>query len=151
MADKTPKEVIEDYLAALRAGAQKPSEGAHRYLDLWHDDIEYTVPGLWPLGGVYESKADYIERAMPDYDPDYESDEPKEGLPDGGLYGYEMIAEGNIVCALARSRGRQANGMPYTNSFFLWFELDDDGKIIRYHDEADFSAGWQAYWGVHLE
>ena len=23
--------------------------------------------------------------------------------------------------------------------------------LIRYVDEADFSSGWQAFWGLHLE
>lgn len=41
--------------------------------------------------------------------------------------------------------------MPYSNSFFLWFELNEKGKIIRYLDGADFSSGWQAFFGVHLE
>lgn len=41
--------------------------------------------------------------------------------------------------------------MPSIIPYFLWFELDDDGKIIRYLDEADFSASWKAQWGMHLE
>lgn len=148
------QKIVEDYLAKLRRGAAEPKH-AHDYLDVWSEDIEYILPGLWPLGGRYESKADYLERGMPNFDPDYgKPDDEKrhvEGNPGAGLYGYEYICDGNIVAATARSRGRDARGYPDTNTYFLWFELNDDGKIERYLDSADFSSAWQAFWGVRLE
>ena len=60
------RKIVEDYLAALRRGAADPKY-THAYLDFWSDDIEYILPGLWPLGGVFESKAAYIEQVMPDF------------------------------------------------------------------------------------
>jgi len=151
MADLETKhrKIIEDYLATLRRGAAEP-EHAHGYLDFWHDDIQYVLPGLWPWGGVYKGKDAYLKEVMPDY-ADRSTTEKGEGNPGAGLYGYEYICEGNTVVAKARSRGRDARGYPYTNHFFLWFEFDDHGKIIWYMDSADFSSGWQANWGVHLE
>jgi len=145
---QSPREIAKDYLASLRRSAAGEG-GSHDYLDYWADDIHYTLPGLWPMGGVYESKADYVKLIAPMMDSNV--DDGSGGEPGAGLYGYEFIEEGNKVCVLARSRGRDGRGMPYTNSFFLWMEFNDEGKLVRYLDEADFSSGWQAFWGVHLE
>ena len=144
------RKIVEDYLAALRRGAADPKY-THAYLDFWSDDIEYILPGLWPLGGVFESKAAYIEQVMPDFSDNVVQEEKGEANPGAGLYGYEFICEGKIVAAMARSRARDARGYPYLNTFFLWFEINAAGKIERYLDSADFSSGWQAFWGVHLE
>lgn len=146
---KSPTEIAQEYLASLRRSAAGEA-GSHEYLEFWADEIEYILPGLWPMNGVF-SKAEYIEKTAPMMESNVEGDGDRIGEPDTGLYGYEFIEEGNKVCALARSRGRDGRGMPYFNTFCLWMEFNDEGKLIRYVDEADFSSGWQAFWGLHLE
>ena len=145
--NKSPKEIAKDYLATLRRSAAGEG-GSTDYLDYWADDIQYILPGLWPMGGVYD-KAEHVKVIAPMMESNVEGD--RGGEPGAGLYGYEFIEEGNKVCVLARSRGRDGRGMPYMNTFFLWMEFNDDGKLVRYLDEADFSSSWQAFWGVHLE
>ena len=144
---QSPTEIAKEYLASLRrASAGEGSTTA--YLDFWADDIEYILPGLWPMAGVY-TKAEHIEKTVPMMKSNVEGDPA--GEPGTGLYGYEFIEEGNKVCALARSRGRDHRGLPYFNTFCLWMEFNDEGKLVRYLDEADFSSSWQAFWGFHLE
>ncbi|MCH2185054.1 hypothetical protein MK280_04210 [Myxococcota bacterium] len=143
---KTPKEFAYEYLAALRGEVDRD------YLDMWDNDITYTVPGLWPLAGEFHSKDEYMQGVMESFDENYaNAPEPEHARPGAGLYGYEFISEGNTVVVLARSRARDSRGMPYTNTFFMWFDLNEEGKAIRYMDMADFSSGWQAFFGVHLE
>lgn len=144
---QSPTELAKEYLATLRRSAAGEG-GPIDYLDFWADDIEYILPGLWPMAGVYD-KAKQLKVIEPMMKSNVEGDPA--GEPGAGLYGYEFIEEGNKVCALARSRGRDHRGMPYMNTFFLWMEFNDDGKLIRYLDEADFSSSWQAFWGVRLE
>ena len=142
---RSPTEIAKDYLASLRRSAAGEA-GSTDYLDFWADDIEYILPGLWPMAGRYD-KAEHVKVI----EPMMKSNVAREGEPGAGLYGYEYIEEGNKVCVLARSRGRDGRGMPYMNTFFLWMEFNDDGKLVRYLDEADFSSSWQAFWGYHLE
>lgn len=145
--EKTPTAIAKEYLASLRrsaAGEAEPTE----YLKFWSEDIEYTLPGLWPMAGVFDMDG-YREVVGPQMKTNVEGD--RGGDPGAGLYGYEFIEEGNKVCVLARSRGRDSRGMPYTNTFCLWMEFNEDGKLVRYLDEADFSSSWQAFYGVHLE
>lgn len=143
---RTPKEFAEQYLAALRG------ELDHGYLEMWDDDITYRVPGDWPMGGHFKGKQAYLDSVHKIFGEKYEgAPEPANPIPGAGLYGYEYIVEGNTVVILARSRARDSRGMPYTNTFFMWFELNEEGKAIDYMDMADFSSGWQAFFGASLQ
>ena len=70
--------------------------------------------------------------------------------PGHGLFPLEFIAEGNSVAVLARGRGSNAIGMPYNNSYFLWFDVKD-GFITRYVEDFDSSLAWRAIFCCHLE
>ncbi|MAI81148.1 MAG: hypothetical protein CL917_19560 [Deltaproteobacteria bacterium] len=144
---KSPTEIAKEYLASLRRSASGEASTTE-YLEFWSDEIEYILPGLWPMAGRY-SKAEHIEIVAPMMESNVEGD--RVGEPDTGLYGYEFIEEGNKVCVLARSRGRDHRNLLYMNTFCLWMEFNDDGKLVRYLDEADFSSSWQAFWGVQLQ
>jgi len=101
---QSPTEIAKEYLASLRRSAAGEAS-SHEYLEFWADEIEYTLPGLWPMNGVF-SKAEYLDKTAPMMESNVEGDGDRIGEPGTGLYGYEFIEEGNKVCALARSRGR---------------------------------------------
>jgi ketosteroid isomerase-like protein len=69
--------------------------------------------------------------------------------PGHGLFPLEFIAEGNRVAVLARGRGSNVLGMPYNNSYFLWFEVEG-GMITRYIEDFDSSLAWRIIFRVHL-
>ena len=79
---KSPTEIAQEYLASLRRSAAGEA-GSHEYLDFWADEIEYILPGLWPMNGVF-SKAEYIEKTAPMMESNVEGDGDRIGEPGTG-------------------------------------------------------------------
>ena len=133
---ENPREFAEHYLATLSSGGD--------YVALYHEDITFTLPGLSPLGGTYRGLKDLKERMFSLFTGRLQRP------PGGGVFPTEFIAEGNTVLVRARGRSRDAQGMPYNQDYFLWFELKD-GKLYRYLDHGDTSMGWQQTFDLHME
>jgi len=133
--------VVESFFADLRAALNGEAVNPYRTMA---DDVEFVVTGRTPLSGTWRGMRAVLEEFLP-------AASPLMGrAPGHGLIPTEFIAEGRRVVVLARGRGSNAIGMPYNNSYFLWFEVEN-GQITRYIEDFDSSLAWRAIFRCHLE
>jgi ketosteroid isomerase-like protein len=133
--------VVRQFFADLRAALNGEPVNPYRTMS---DDVEFVVTGQTPLSGTWRGMRSVMEDFM-------SRASPLMGRGEGhGLFPVEFIAEGRQVAVLARGRGSNAVGLPYNNSYFLWFDVAD-GRITRYIEDFDSSLAWRAIFRCHLE
>jgi ketosteroid isomerase-like protein len=133
--------VVRQFFVDLKAALN--GEGINPYRTM-AGDVEFVVTGQTPLSGTWNGLGKVMEDFLP-------KASPLMGRAAGhGLFPLEFIAEGNRVAVLARGRGSNVLGMPYNNTYFLWFEVQD-GMITRYIEDFDSSLAWRIIFRVHLE
>jgi ketosteroid isomerase-like protein len=138
---QTPRALIEAYVEAL---CQMHHDPEVKPFAMYHEDVTYTLPGLWPMGDTYRGLDDFMERLATVAGP------RMKGVDGGGMFAEEYICEGDKVVVIGRGRTRNARDMPYNNCYFLWFEIRD-GKIFNYLEDLDSSLAWQHAFDVHIE
>jgi ketosteroid isomerase-like protein len=147
MADPAPHDevaaseaVVRQFFADLKAVFHGENVNPYRTMS---DDVEFVVTGQTPLSGTWRGLRAVLEEFLP-------AAAPLMGrAPGHGLFPLEFIAEGSTVAVLARGRGSNVLGVPYNNSYFLWFEVRD-GKITRYIEDFDSSLAWRVIFRVHI-
>jgi len=133
--------IVRQFFADLRAALNGEPINPYR---TFSDDVEFVVTGQTPLSGTWRG----MKAVMEDF---FAQASPLMGRADGhGLFELEYIAEGGQVAVLARGRGSNAIGVPYNNTYFLWFDVRD-GRITRYFEDFDSSLAWRAIFRCHLE
>jgi ketosteroid isomerase-like protein len=133
--------VVRQFFADLKAALHGEAVNPYRTMA---DNVEFVVTGQTPLSGTWHG----MRAVMGDFLP---KASPLMGrAPGHGLFPLEFIAEGNRVAVLARGRGSNVLGMPYNNTYFLWFEVQG-GFITRYIEDFDSSLAWRIIFRVHLE
>ncbi len=133
--------VVRQFFADLRATLNGAEINPYRTMA---DNVEFVVTGQTPLSGTWHGMRAVMEEFLP-------AASPLMGRgPGHGLIPLEFIAEGNCVAVLARGRGSNAVGMPYNNTYFLWFEVQG-GLITRYIEDFDSSLAWRVIFRCHLE
>jgi ketosteroid isomerase-like protein len=133
--------VVRQFFVDLKAALN--GEGINPYRTM-AGDVEFVVTGQTPLSGTWNGLGEVMEDFLP-------KASPLMGRAAGhGLFPLEFIAEGNRVAVLARGRASNVLGMPYNNTYFLWFEVQD-GMITRYIEDFDSSLAWRIIFRVHLE
>jgi ketosteroid isomerase-like protein len=133
--------VVRQFFADLKAALHGEAVNPYRTMA---DNVEFVVTGQTPLSGTWHGMRAVMEDFLPKASP------LMGRAPGHGLFPLEFIAEGNRVAVLARGRGSNALGMPYNNTYFLWFEVRD-GFITRYIEDFDSSLAWRIIFRVHLE
>ena len=147
MADAAPGDemaaseaVVRQFFADLKAVFRGENVNPYRMMS---DDVEFVVTGQTPLSGTWRGLRTVLEEFLP-------AAAPLMGrAPGHGLFPLEFIAEGRKVAVLARGRGSNVLGVPYNNTYFLWFEVRD-GKITRYIEDFDSSLAWRIIFRVHI-
>ncbi len=132
--------VVRQFFADLKAALNGEPVNPYRTLA---DNVEFVVTGQTPLSGTWHGRRAVMEDFLPRASP------LMGRAPGHGLFPLEFIAEGNRVAVLARGRGSNVLGMPYNNSYFLWFEVEG-GMITRYIEDFDSSLAWRIIFRVHL-
>ena len=133
--------VVRQFFADLRAALNGEPVNPYRTMS---DDVEFVVTGQTPLSGTWRGMRSVMEDFMA-------RASPLMGRAAGhGLYPLEFIAQDRQVAVLARGRGSNAVGLPYNNTYFLWFDVED-GRITRYIEDFDSSLAWRAIFRCHLE
>jgi ketosteroid isomerase-like protein len=133
--------VVRQFFADLKAALHGEAVNPYRTMA---DNVEFVVTGQTPLSGTWHGMRAVMEDFLPKASP------LMGRAPGHGLFPLEFIAEGNRVAVLARGRGSNVLGMPYNNTYFLWFEVRD-GFITRYIEDFDSSLAWRIIFRVHLE
>jgi ketosteroid isomerase-like protein len=142
MSELSPSEVVvRQFFADLKAALKGEPVNPYR---TFSDDVEFVVTGQTPLSGTW--------RGMPSVMEDFFAQaSPMMGRgPGHGLFPLEFISEGRTVAVLARGRGSNVLGVPYNNSYCLWFDVQD-GRITRYIEDFDSSLAWRVIFRVHIE
>lgn len=134
-------EVVKQFFADLRAVFHGANLNPYR---TFSDDVEFVVTGQTPLSGTWRGMRSVMEDFFPKASP------LMGRAPGHGLIPLEFIAEGNRVAVLARGRGSNVLGLPYNNTYFLWFDVEQ-GRITRYIEDFDSSLAWRAIFRCHLE
>lgn len=133
--------VVQQFFADLSAALHGIDVNPYRVMA---EDVEFVVTGQTPLSGTWRGMRAVMEEFVP-------AAAPLMGrAPGHGLLPTEFIAEGSRVAVLARGRASNAAGMPYNNSYFLWFEVHD-GRVTRYIEDFDSSLAWRAILRCHLQ
>ncbi len=133
--------VVQQFFADLRAVFHGEQINPYR---TFSDDVEFVVTGQTPLSGTWRGMRAVLEEFLP-------VASPLMGRAQGhGLVPLEYITEGRSVVVLARGRGSNTLGMPYNNTYFLWFDVEN-GFITRYIEDFDSSLAWRAIFRCHLE
>jgi ketosteroid isomerase-like protein len=133
--------VVRQFFDDLRAALNGEPVNPYRTMS---DDVEFVVTGQTPLSGTWHGMRSVMEDFMAQASP-------LMGRAAGhGLIPLEFIAQGRQVAVLARGRGSNAVGLPYNNSYFLWFDVEN-GRITRYIEDFDSSLAWRAIFRCHLE
>lgn len=133
--------VVRQFFADLKDALNGVAINPYRTMA---DDVEFVVTGQTPLSGTWHGMRAVMEQFLP-------AASPLMGrAPGHGLIPLEFIGEGNCVVALARGRGSNVLGIPYNNSYFLWFEVKN-GFITRYIEDFDSSLAWRVIFRCHLE
>jgi ketosteroid isomerase-like protein len=70
-------------------------------------------------------------------------------VPDAGIYIEEVICEGDIVAVIARGRAEMATGLPYNNSYLMWFRVRGD-LIVECFEDCDLAMVMTAALGFDL-
>ena len=131
------KKFFDDLRAALNGAEINP-------YGTFSADVEFVVTGQTPLSGTWRGMKAVLEEFLP-------AASPLMGrAPGHGLFPLEFIGEGNRVAARARGRGSNTLCMPYNNTYFLWFDVEN-GFITRYIEDFDSSLAWRAIFRCHLE
>jgi ketosteroid isomerase-like protein len=133
--------VVRQFFADLKAALHGEAVNPYRTMA---DNVEFVVTGQTPLSGTWHGMRAVMEDFLPKASP------LMGRAPGHGLFPLEFIAEGNRVAVLARGRGSNVLGMPYNNTYFLWFEVQG-GFITRYIEDFDSSLAWRIIFRVHLE
>jgi ketosteroid isomerase-like protein len=133
--------VVRQFFDDLRSALNGEPVNPYRTMS---DDVEFVVSGQTPLSGTWHGMRSVMEDFMA-------RASPLMGRAAGhGLFPLEFIAQGRQVAVLARGRGSNAVGLPYNNSYFLWFDVEN-GRITRYIEDFDSSLAWRAIFRCHLE
>jgi hypothetical protein len=133
--------VVKQFFVDLRAALNGAEVNPYA---TFSEDVEFVVTGQTPLSGTWRGMRAVLEEFLP-------AASPLMGrAPGHGLFPLEFIAEGNRVAVLARGRGSNTLGMPYNNTYFLWFEVEN-GFITRYIEDFDSSLAWRVIFRCHLE
>ena len=133
--------IVRQFFDDLRSALNGEPVNPYRTMS---DDVEFVVTGQTPLSGTWHGMRSVMEDFMAQASP-------LMGRAAGhGLFPLEFIAQGRQVAVLARGRGSNAVGLPYNNSYFLWFDVED-GRITRYIEDFDSSLAWRAIFRCHLE
>jgi ketosteroid isomerase-like protein len=133
--------VVNQFFADLRDALKGIDINPYRTMA---EDVEFVVTGQTPLSGTWHG----INAVMNEFLP---AASPRMGrAPGHGLFPLEFIAEGECVAVLARGRGSNIAGLPYNNTYFLWFEVRN-GAITRYVEDFDSSLAWRSIFRCHLE
>ena len=142
MSESSPGEaVVRQFFADLRAALKGEPVNPYR---TFSDDVEFVVTGQTPLSGTWRG----MKAVMEDF---FAQASPMMGRgPGHGLFPIEYISEGHSVAVLARGRGSNVLGVPYNNTYCLWFDVAD-GRITRYIEDFDSSLAWRVIFRVHLE
>src|SRR4051812_47873204 len=102
------RQFFADSTAALKGENDNPYR-------MMSDDVEFIVTGQTPLSGTWRG----MRAVMEDF---LVAASPLMGRGRGhGLFPVDFISEGHRVAVLARGRGSNALGVPYNNTYFLWF------------------------------
>jgi len=106
-----------------------------------HEDVLFHVPGPLPVSGDHDYA--FLKQIFSRGSPM----PPREGF---GHYALEYIEEGNKVVVIAKSRLVGPTGLPYNNTFFMFYEIKD-GKIFRFLEFLDGSMFMQVNADTHIE
>lgn len=107
-------------------------------------DIEIRILGSHPGAGVYQGAAVL--------DQGFEAGQARMRSRAGnGVFPYEYVGgdDGRMV-VLARGRGETAQGDPYNNSYFIYFEVRNR-KITKFIEDVESSTIYQVIHDFHLE
>jgi ketosteroid isomerase-like protein len=133
--------VVREFFADLKSALNGDNVNPYRTMA---ENVEFVVTGQTPLSGTWRGMRAVMEQFLPVASP------LMGRAPGHGLFPLEFIAEGNRVAVLARGRGSNVLGMPYNNTYFLWFEVQG-GLITRYIEDFDSSLAWRIIFRAHLE
>lgn len=132
------RSIVDEHFRVLReVFAGRPGDP----LAMMHRDVLFHVPGPLPVSGSHDYQ--YLEKLFARGSPI----PPREGF---GHYPLEYIEDGNRLVVIARSRLTGSTGLPYNNTFFMFYEIRD-GKILRFVECLDGSMFMQVNAGTHIE
>ena len=115
-------DVVKEWFARVAKG---DGPGA---LELFDDEIEYTVQGSSPISGTYQGKKALVKELFIPFQSKLDGNialEPK-----------RFIADGDDVAVLAEGRARTKSGAAYDNSYCIVFRVGD-GRITHLNEFLD--------------
>ena len=116
------EEIVKEWFSRVSKG---DGRGA---LELFDDDIEYTVQGSCTVSGVYRGKSSVLKDLFIPFGKQIDGTivlEPK-----------QIITQENVVAVRAAGRARSATGYEYNNSYCIIFEVRD-GLITHLNEFLD--------------
>ncbi len=115
-------DIVKEWFARVSKG---DGPGA---LELFDDEIEYTVQGSSPVSGTYRGKRALVKELFIPFQSRLDGDivlEPK-----------HFIVEGDDVAVLAEGRAKTKRGEAYNNSYCIVFRVGD-GRITHLNEFLD--------------
>ena len=132
----TAKETVREYFDKLDAGQ------AREAFALFDENVSYRLIGTTPLSIEAHSLREAVKTIIGPF---------TSRLVDGQveLIADELIAEGDTVVALARSKAVALTGLPYENEYAMVFRVKD-GKITSLTEYLDTALVETAVFGKTL-
>ncbi len=132
----TVKDTVRDYFDKLGAG---DARGAFA---LFTEDVQYRLIGTTPLSVDARGLREAVKTIIGPFTSRL-ADQKIE------LWAEELIAEGDTVVALARSKAMGLTGLPYENEYAMVFRVQD-GKITSLTEYLDTALVETAVFGKKL-